>query len=251
MAQAKVAKEGSGAATTKTVHVTFLVDRSGSMESIRSDVIGGFNHFLHDQQKPEGECRLTLHQFDSGGFDTLVEGLDVNDVREAEHDDFEPRGSTPLFDAIGRAITHAQIRAESPAGKDEQPIIVILTDGMENASTEYTGERISNLIKSKEEKGWIFTYLGANQDAYAMGGSMGIQADAVQNYVADADGAEAVFDSVSAAVSDSRARVARGEQVTSKNLYSNTGKRADADAKARSNKDARSSSGSSKSWKKS
>jgi uncharacterized protein YegL len=226
----------------KIVHVTFLVDRSGSMEAIRSDVIGGFNHFLGAQRAMDGECRLTVHQFDSGGFDSLFEALDISDVRDATPADFEPRGMTPLYDAIGRAITLAQGRAASDAGRNEQPLVVILTDGLENASHEYTHQRIFELIRAKEAAGWIFTYLGANQDAYAVSAAMGINADATQNYVADAQGAAVVFDSVADAVVHSRARLARGETVTSASLYEGTGKRADADARSRTKKKRPSSS---------
>src|SRR5207253_953347 len=100
--------------------------------------------------------------------------------------DFEPRGTTPLYDAIGRSVTLAQGRACTPDGSNEQPLVVVLTDGLENASHEYTHAQIFDLIKAKESAGWIFTYLGANQDAYAVGGAIGINAGATQNYVADA-----------------------------------------------------------------
>jgi uncharacterized protein YegL len=248
MQKASVQREWTAPTTAKTVHVTFLVDRSGSMEAIRSDVIGGFNKFLHDQQAQDGECRLTVHQFDSNGFDTLFSGLEITDVRDATMADFEPRGCTPLFDAIGRAIARAEVRALSAEGKHEQPLIVILTDGLENASEEFTGERIFKLIKAKEKKGWIFTYLGANQDAYAMGGAMGIDPKAVQNYLADEKGTQAAFDSVSDAVGYSRVRAAAGDPLKSSTLYEETGKGAEADQKRRSKNAPGSKRGRPRSW---
>ncbi len=162
--------------------------------------------------------------------------MDVHDVRDAGERDFEPRGATPLFDAIGRAITQAQTWLDIDATTDEQPIFVILTDGLENASREYSAPEIFKLIRTKEAQGWVFTYLGANQDAYATGGEIGVNPCATQNYVADAGGAVAAFDSISSAVMDSRVRVASGRRVTSSDLYANTGKGAEADLKARENR---------------
>lgn len=217
----------------QTLHVTMVIDRSGSMASVRSDVIGGFNELLKEQQNQDGECRLTVNQFDSVGFDTLFEAMDVKEVRDATDEDFSPRGWTPLFDAIGRTITQAQIRSESPDGKDEKVLIVILTDGFENASIEYNQSQIKALIAAKESQGWIFTYLGANHDSYLQAGQMGFARASTQNYAGDSYGTRAVMSNVSAAVSSTRTRMKGGMSVNSSNFYAETGKTAEEDLQSR------------------
>lgn len=220
-----------------TVHVTFIVDRSGSMESLRSDVIGGFNAFIADQKAQPGKCRLTLHQFDGGGFDTLHDARNIGEVPNVGTGDFVPRGSTPLYDAVGRAITNATIRLEARRAANkraEKQIVVILTDGQENASSEYTREKVFELITAKEAEGWVFTYLGANQDAYAVGGGMGIAMAATSGYKGDSAGMGAVMDMVSHAVSSTRTRTLAGVNVSSASLYAETGKTAEDDLQRRS-----------------
>lgn len=221
--------------SVKTVHVTFLVDRSGSMASIRDDVIGGFNQFVHEQQALEGECFLTLHQFDSGGFDTLFDAQSIKDVRKATLNDFQPRGSTPLLDSIGKTITSAATRVE--AHPDEQPIVVVLTDGYENASREYKRESIRKLIAEKEAAGWVFTYIGANVDAYSESAGMGFNVAATQNFVGDKQGTYAAMDSVGGAVAGARAAAASGVSVSTADFYVKTGKGADEDWKKRVDKE--------------
>lgn len=216
------------------VHVHMVIDRSGSMESIRSDVIGGFNAFLADlRSNSDLPCRLSLYQFDSGGYDALFQDMDVGEVRDADQADFAPRGMTPLWDAVGQTITRAQVRAETPTGQTEQPIVVILTDGLENASQEYSGERLRALIGQKEATGWIFTYLGANQDAMLAASSMGIHRATTQNFVADSKGVAAAFVSTSAAVNSTRVRTARGQSVGASTFYSETGQGAEQDYQSR------------------
>lgn len=219
-----------------TVHVTFVLDRSGSMETIRGDVLGGFNGFVDDQKAQAGECLLTLHQFDSGGFDTLHSARPIGEIPHAGPNDFRPRGMTPLFDAIGRAITEAQVRSEQRKGAGEaaeQQIVVILTDGQENSSREYTREQVFNLIRAKEAEGWIFTYLGANQDSYAVAHSLGFSGAATQDFLADSGGTRAAYASVSGAVTSTRGRLMGGQSVRSESFYAESGKAADEDKKAR------------------
>lgn len=210
----KVEQGSGGWVKTKTAHVTMVVDRSGSMSTMRHAVIEGLNAFLHEQQGQLGECLVTMHQFDTGGFDTLFSAMEVKQVRDATLMDFVPRGGTPLYDAIGRAIMHAQVRAEYH--KDEQPIIVVMTDGEENSSKEYSREKVFDLIKQKEAQGWVFTYLGANQDSFAVGGAVGFHRASIQNW----DNASMAYSAVSNAVTSTRTRLAEGQTVSSRNFYS-------------------------------
>lgn len=148
----------------------FLLDRSGSMESCWDDTIGGFNAFVEEQKALGGS--LTLIQFD---HEYLVSYKDVpvKDVKPLTRETFKPRGSTALLDAIGRTIKETT----SPS-----PIIIILTDGHENASHEYTKAHIKDLVEARQKAGWTFLYLGANQDAFAEAGSIGIAPQGTMNY---------------------------------------------------------------------
>jgi uncharacterized protein YegL len=250
MAKAVKQRKAKRDKVTKVAHVTLLVDRSGSMAVIRKDVIGGFNQFLRDQQGQEGDCILTVHQFDTQGFDTLFDAMEVKKVREASETDFIPRGGTPLLDAVGRAITKAQERKD--AHPDEQPIVVILTDGQENSSREYTKAQIRSLIEAKEAQGWVFTYLGANVNAYDEAGAMGIAAGATQNYAGDSQGTAAAFSSASAAVLDSRTLLAAGRPMpTSARFYDSTGKTAEKDWASRKGQSSQPDETETEGWEKS
>lgn len=164
-----------------TTHIAFLLDRSGSMRSIADDVIGGFNALVADQRKTPGDCTLTLVQFDSQDPQEIVLAtVPIAEVPDLTAETFQPRGSTPLLDAMGRLITETGERiARDP--EHEHPgkvIFVVLTDGYENASQTYTRERIFEMIKHQREVySWEFIFLGADQDAIAEGARYGFAAD--------------------------------------------------------------------------
>ena len=148
--------------------VTFLLDCSGSMESCWDDVLGGFNAFVKDQD-PGGS--LTLIQFDHE-YTVTYENTKMSDVRPLTRETYKPRGSTALLDAIGKTLKTS----------DEPRVVVIFTDGLENASRTYTKAHIRDLIEERQRRGWTFVYMGANQDAFAEAGSMGIAATHTMNY---------------------------------------------------------------------
>ena len=149
----------------------FLLDRSGSMETCRTDTIGGFNAFVADQKTLGG--KLTLVQFDHE-IKNVFENVPLGEVNPLTSDTFQPRGSTALMDAIGRTIkTHWSKKGV---------VFIIQTDGEENSSHAYTKAHIKDLIEQKTKDGWTFMYLGANQDAFAEAGSMGIAPAATLHY---------------------------------------------------------------------
>jgi Mg-chelatase subunit ChlD len=166
----------------------FLLDVSGSMESCWDDTIGGFNAFLSDQKATGGT--LTLIQFDHQ-YRVTCERTKIDDVAPLTRETYKPRGSTALMDAIGRLIKEWK--------GTSNPSVVILTDGLENSSHKFTKAHIKDLIEAKTKEGWTFAYLGANQDAFAEAGSIGIAAGCTMNY----DGAKTpeAFTRLSAAVS--------------------------------------------------
>jgi hypothetical protein len=157
-------------------HLYFLLDRSGSMQSIKSDIEGGFAAFVDEQRKGAGECRATLAQFDDV-YEVVYADRPVADVPPL---DLQPRNMTALHDAMGRLITDAgQQLAAMP--EDQRPgtvIVAIMTDGLENASKEWTSASIKALVEQQTNGfNWTFMYMGADQDAVEVGGSLGIARD--------------------------------------------------------------------------
>lgn len=170
----------------KAVELAVVADRSGSMISILNDAIGAFNAFIDQQQAGDGEAKLTVALFDTQ-YEIMQEGVDIKAATKFDKSNFVPRGSTALFDAIGRTLTNLIARRE--AGEIDAAIVTILTDGEENASREFRAEDIKKLIeKCEKEYGWEFIFLAANQDAFATGSTFGIKASNAYNFAADAAG---------------------------------------------------------------
>lgn len=195
------------------VHISFLLDRSGSMHSIADDVIGGFNAFLREQQSQSGTCRMTLVQFDSQSpFDVLADDASVHAVQPLDAARYQPRGQTPLLDAAGALLDHAERRAQD--GRDEDQVVVVFTDGQENASQRWTRDALFSRVERLKAAGWSFVFLGANQDAYAESRGLGISAGNTSGWDAVADGAAAAFQSLSRATASyrSKSRSSRGAQ---------------------------------------
>ena len=156
--------------------ITVLLDRSGSMQSIADDVVGGFSQFVESQRTGVGEAVLSLVQFDSQAIDTLFTARPVHAVPLPIR--FEPRGSTPLLDALGQTIvsTGARLRTMRESDRPGRVIFVAITDGLENASQEYNLARVREMIQHQESVyKWDFVYLGANVDAFAESEAMGFQ----------------------------------------------------------------------------
>jgi hypothetical protein len=161
--------------------VTFLLDRTGSMEAIRDDTIGGFNTYL-DTLKGDGRANIefTLVQFDSMSIDKICVATPVAQVEKLTRDTYQPRASTPLIDAAYKTIEAVEASlATHPA---EKIVICIQTDGHENASTEHDWNELNALVKEKAAKGWQFNFMGVGIDAYDQGARMGIPAAATVAY---------------------------------------------------------------------
>ena len=157
-------------------HLYFLLDRSGSMQSIKSDIEGGFAAFVEEQRAGVGDCRATLAQFDDV-YELVYADRPIADVPPLE---LQPRNMTALHDAMGRLVTDAgQTLAALP--EDQRPgtvIVAIMTDGLENASREWTGVAIKALVEQQSRQyGWQFLYMGADQDAIEVGAQLGVARD--------------------------------------------------------------------------
>lgn len=171
---------------TNKILVNVVLDRSGSMNSVRQSTIDGYNEYLNGLRKDkESEYSLTLIQFDlvAAKADLTISYIDrpLADVADLTLSDYEPRGSTPLYDAIGECIRRVD-------AKGRGVITLIVTDGYENASVEFTRDSIKALISDKEKQGWAFTFLGANIDSFAVGGAMGMSAATTSNFAAGNEG---------------------------------------------------------------
>ena len=179
-----------------------VIDRSGSMESIRSDAIGGFNRFLADQQEPEDPARLTMVLFDDQ-YDITYNGADIHTVPLLTNKTFVPRGSTALLDAVGKTLNTVSARlAEIPADdRPEKVIVAILTDGHENASREFSLSVVREMISHySTDLKWDFIYLAASQDAFSEAGQMGISADNTLQFSQDSAGIHDSFNNISKAM---------------------------------------------------
>jgi len=179
-----------------------IIDRSGSMESIRSDAIGGFNRFLADQQEPEDPARLTMVLFDDQ-YDVTYNGAEIHTVPALTKTTFVPRGMTALLDAVGKTLNTVSARlSEIPADdRPEKVIVAILTDGHENASKEFSLPVIRDMISHySTDLKWDFIYLAASQDAFSEAGQMGISADNTLQFTANKAGIRGSYDNISQAM---------------------------------------------------
>lgn len=168
------------------IEIVAILDRSGSMATIRDDSIGAFNTFIEEQQKESGDANITIVLFDDQ-YEILQDRANLTDAVKFTTDNFVPRGWTALYDAIG--LTLNKFKALRDEGKVDGAIFSILTDGMENRSTEFNIDSVKALIQTAEkEYGWSFVYLGANQDAFSVGSSLGFAAAACASYDYSGDG---------------------------------------------------------------
>ena len=188
--------------------LVFILDKSGSMSGLESDTIGGYNSMLEKQKAVEGECRITTVLFDNN-YEILHDRIDIRAVEPISEKEYHVGGTTALLDAIGRTI-HKIGNAQKHTAEDyraEKVLFVIITDGEENSSLEYSAEKVKALIdRQKTKYGWEFIFLGANIDAVETAGRFGISADRAQNYHADGEGVNLNFRVMSEAVASFRKR---------------------------------------------
>jgi hypothetical protein len=187
------------------VHVQIVLDRSGSMEHLASATVDALNGFLAKQRVHPGMLRLSLADFDSQEpFRTVIDAVPIAEVLDLTERDYRPRGGTPLFDAIGRGIERCDARVT--LHPDEDQVLVILTDGLENASTDHDGPAISRLLDARQEAGWAVLFLGANQDSFETGESLSMKAGNVRNFDASAEGVLHAMSTASEALTEHRSR---------------------------------------------
>ena len=186
--------------------LVFILDRSGSMSGLESDTIGGYNAMLKKQAEAEGEVVLTTVLFDDA-FELLHDRINLKAIMPMTDRDYFVRGSTALLDAVGKSIQKI-VNVQKGTLEDERPektILVITTDGLENASREYSYEKIRTLIEHQREKeGWEFIFLGANIDAVSEAKRFGIDKSRAAQFHNDQEGVELNYAVVSEAVMELR-----------------------------------------------
>ncbi|MDO5435639.1 MAG: hypothetical protein Q4G19_04660 [Clostridia bacterium] len=188
--------------------MVFILDRSGSMAGLESDTIGGFNAMIAKQRKAEGEALVSTVLFDNEP-EVIHDRVKLQDVQNMTEQEYSVRGCTALLDAIGGAIHHIGNVHKYAREEDvpEHTIFVITTDGMENASHQYSADKVKSMIERQKEKyGWEFLFLGANIDAVETAGRLGIRRDRAVDYTADETGTALNFKVVSEALCSMRAQ---------------------------------------------
>ena len=179
--------------------IIFILDRSGSMGHLTTDTIGGYNAFIDKQKKEAGAALVTTVLFDDY-YEILHNAMDISHINPLTSKDYFVRGSTALLDAIGKTIngTIGRVRTLKEEYKAGKVIFVIITDGYENASCEYSYSTIKKMIDYQSEKyHWEFLFLGANIDAASEGEKMGIRRDRSTNYTASHAGSALMYNNIS------------------------------------------------------
>lgn len=185
--------------------IIFLLDRSGSMGGLESDTIGGFNSFVERQSKLDGLTKLTTVLFDDE-YELLWDGVNAKEVKLTERDYFV-RGTTALLDAVGKTILTVENRISKLGElKPDQILFVITTDGIENASKEFTYNTIKKMIRQKSSEGWEFIFMGANIDINEEAEQIGIAVENAYSFDASEKGVEKMYSHVYEAVAEKRLR---------------------------------------------
>jgi hypothetical protein len=187
----KQAKKPSEDQARRSILINFVLDKSGSMECVREATISGFNEFKNDQASEDGEAFFTLTLFDTA-FHTVCNGVPVREVLDLDAAKYAPGGMTALYDAIGHTmrLTDDFVAANKP----DQVLFVIMTDGAENASREFSSDRIFQMIQDRQNLAeYEFIYLGANQDSFAVGQGIGLREGRTLDYAASPEGSRDVL----------------------------------------------------------
>ena len=181
-----------------TTELVFILDRSGSMEGLESDTIGGFNGMLTQHKGDGGNVLVSTVLFDHEN-EVIHDRVRIADVPTLTSKEYYTRGCTALLDAMGDAIHHIKNvhKYARPEDRPARTMFIITTDGMENSSTRYTADQVRAMVKQQEEAGWTFVFLGANIDAVQVAGGLGIRAENAVEFACDAAGVRENFASLS------------------------------------------------------
>lgn len=189
-------------ANKNLTEMVFILDRSGSMSGLETDTIGGYNSMLEKQRKEVGDAVVTTVLFDDR-YEMLHDRVAIGKIKDITNKEYFARGMTGLLDAIGKTINHVGNRHKNALDSEvpSKTMVVIITDGFENSSKEYSLLQVKQMIERQKEKyGWEFLFLGANIDAVSTAASFGISSDRAVTYEADGEGTRMNFEAVSQVV---------------------------------------------------
>ncbi|MDD1777641.1 MAG: VWA domain-containing protein [Candidatus Helarchaeota archaeon] len=158
---------------TKKLHISFILDETGSMNDVKGQTIAGFNEYIDNLKKGEASSKalFTLTKFNSEKVEIVCDDVSLACVNKLTNENYNPDHMTPLYDAVGKTIKSLESKMK---GKKQHALVIIQTDGQENASREYTRQNIFSMIEDKKKLGWTFAFLGADQDAYLASVLIGI-----------------------------------------------------------------------------
>lgn len=181
--------------------LVFILDRSGSMNGLEDDTIGGFNSFIEKQKDVDGECLVSTVLFNSHSK-VIYDRVSLDSIEKMTRKDYIPNGTTALIDAMGDAIHHIKtvhryIREED---RPANTAFVIITDGQENDSHKYSSDEVKNMVNKQKEEGWEFIFLGANIDAVETAKQYGIEESRSARFHNDTKGIKTNFSTISKAL---------------------------------------------------
>lgn len=192
--------------TAEPVQIICILDRSGSMSPVVEDTIGGYNSFLAKQKENSGAAEVTTVLFDNL-YEKIADAVNLQEIAELTSDEYYARGTTALLDAIGMTITETlgKMESEKICPEKRRVLVMIMTDGLENASKEYNKKTVKSLIEmtTKNYK-WNYIFLGANMDSVSEASKLGISSKHAANFEHDSEGVERSFDMMSKAAEDVR-----------------------------------------------
>lgn len=192
--------------TGKLTEMVFILDRSGSMSGLESDTIGGFNSMIEKQKKEEGDAKVSTILF-SNDVEILHDRVDLSDIKKLTSEEYYVTGSTALLDAVGGTIERIKhLHASEMVNKPDSTLFVIITDGQENSSREFSYKKVKGLIEKQKKEGWDFLFLGANIDVAAEAEKMGIGRDNALAYDCDEEGIDRMYNVVGCKMSSARIR---------------------------------------------
>ena len=199
-------KETCELTSIEPVQIICILDRSGSMQKLTGDVIGGYNSFLEQQRKESGTAEVTTVLFDDQ-YETIATAVDLQKAPEMNSKIYFARGSTALLDAVGRTVmeTLNRLEKDNVCPMKRRVLFMIMTDGLENASREYDKATVKALIEETTNNyHWNYIFMGANIDSVAEAGALGIQADHAMNFEADSSGVKESFSRMNEAAKKTR-----------------------------------------------
>ena len=187
----------------KITELVFIIDKSGSMSGLENETIKGFNELLNKQKKQKDKALITTIFFNTT-MQFINERKDINEVKEITLNDYRVGGCTALLDAIVNAINYILNNQINDKENEYNNMVVIITDGLENSSLEFSYEKINSLINKMQNEDWQFIFLGANIDVIKEANKMGIASDNAVSYNNDEKGVKLNYEAISLAISDVR-----------------------------------------------